>query len=131
MTPRALFAANKPWSSLRNERGHMLKFILFTLILVPLSQANARNCEVYGISDSPQSLTCSFKHLDVALRCKNGDYFLNNSKVSVAYHLEVEEGPTPLVFRANDLKLTATMNSKTNIEAEVVSNGRTFIGSCR
>jgi hypothetical protein len=131
MTLGALLASHHPWSSLENERGHMLKFILFTLILIPLTRAHAHNCEVYGISDSPQSLTCSFKHLDVALRCKDGVYFLNNSKVSMAYHLEVEDGPTPLVFRAPDMKLTATMNSKTKIAAEVVSNGKTFNGSCR
>ena len=105
-----------------------LILILFSLMSV---EAFAKACEVYGISDSPQSLNCAFKRQDVRLRCRNGNYFLNDSKVSTAFHMEVEEGPTPLVFKANEMQLTVLMQSKIDIEAELEIKGMTLSGSCQ
>lgn len=105
---------------------------LYLIILVSLmSNAFARECKVYGISDSPQKLDCSLKSKKIALRCQNGDYFLNDTKVGQAFHYEVEEGPVPLVFKARDKQLVVVIHTKTNIDAELDENGRISTGSCR
>ncbi|WPU67001.1 hypothetical protein [Peredibacter starrii] len=107
----------------------MRTFILFIFCLMP-SLVFARDCEVYGISDSPQALTCSFKRTEVKLRCKDGTYYLNQSKVDMAFHMEVEDGPVPLVFKSSNMQLTVLMHSKTNIEAELEQKGKVILGSC-
>ncbi|MFP5384911.1 MAG: hypothetical protein ACLGHN_02445 [Bacteriovoracia bacterium] len=107
-------------------------------ILVPLilfsfvSLVHARDCEVYGISDSPQNLHCSFDKLDIVLSCDNqhGTYYLNSSPVKVAYHLEVEHGPVPLVFKTDDLELVVTMRRRGAV-AELETEGRIHNGSCQ
>lgn len=106
----------------------ILSLILFCFVT---SEAYARACEVYGISDSPQSLDCAFKRLDIKLRCRNGTYYLNESKVDTAFHMEVEEGPVPLVFKANEMQLTLMIQTKVDIEAELEKKGKTLIGSCQ
>ncbi len=106
--------------------------LLCSLIFISLS-ANvlAAPCEVYGISDSPQKLNCSLNKISVALTCKSGTYFIDSSRVNNAYHLEVEEGSSPLVFKAQDAELTVTMHSKRNIEAHLERDGKLFHGKCR
>lgn len=95
-----------------------------------MTNAFARECEVYGISDSPQKLSCTFKNQKLELTCKNGTYYLNKSKVSMAYHLEVEDGPVPLVFRAPDMQLTVVIESKVDIEAELEKGRTSILGTC-
>ena len=95
-----------------------------------MSNAFAADCKVYGISDSPQKLTCSFKSSEIALRCKGGSYYLNSTKVLQAFHYEVEEGPVPLVFKAKDMQLTVLIKSKVQIEAELEKNGKASTGTC-
>lgn len=107
----------------------MRTFILLLFCLLP-SLVFARDCEVYGISDSPQSLSCTFKRTQVKLRCQDGTYYLNQSKVDMAFHMEVEDGPVPLVFKAPSMQLTVLMHSKTHIEAELEQKGRIIMGSC-
>lgn len=110
----------------------MIRSLFIVFILLGLaSVASAAPCEVYGISDSPQKLDCTFDKISVGLRCQNGTYFLDSSKVKTAFHYEVEEGPTPLVFKASDVQLTVTMYSKKNIHAELDREGKNFIGKCR
>ncbi|WP_408095982.1 hypothetical protein ACJVC5_13145 [Peredibacter sp. HCB2-198] len=107
-----------------------MRFISLILICFFSSGVFARDCEVYGISDSPQALSCAFKRTAVKLSCKDGTYYLNQSKVSMAFHMEVEDGPVPLVFKASDMQLTVLMHSNTNIEAELEQKGKTILGSC-
>lgn len=110
----------------------MLKLILSLTFLVSLGSAFAKDCVVYGISDSPQSLNCSFQKLpSVELRCVNGNYYLNSSKVSVAFHMEVEAGPVPLVFRTSEGALTVLLHSKRNIEAYLNRGRSDFPGKCQ
>jgi hypothetical protein len=110
-----------------------MKLLLFTLSMVCLSsEALARKCEVYGISDSPQKLTCKFPAEQIRLRCLNGQYYLNSVKVKAAYHYEVEEGATPLVFDTESMQLVVVMESKDNISAELEVKGQDLvIGTCR
>jgi hypothetical protein len=108
----------------------MKKFLIFTFILSLSLQAFARDCQVYGISDSPQKLSCTFKNLDLNLRCQNGDYYLNTTKVTSAFHLEVEEGPVPLVFKAPNLQLTVIIDTKVDILADLERAGHTISGTC-
>lgn len=109
-----------------------MKFLCLTfLVLLSVLPAHAAICKVYGISDSPQRLSCSFKALDIKLSCRQGQYYLNNSFVSDAFHYEVEEGPTPLVFKASDMQLVVVINSKRDIQGEVETSGKTFFGRCR
>lgn len=106
--------------------------LIFTIFLVSLmSKASATECKVYGISDSPQKLNCTFKKLNLALTCKDGHYYLNTSRVSVAFHMEVEEGAVPLVFRAPDMELTVMINTPTIIDAELTKSGTAITGTCR
>ena len=107
-----------------------MKYISLLLMLFTLPQVFAAECKVYGISDSPQKLSCTFSAQKIALTCVNGNYFLNSSKVNTAYHLEVESGPTPLVFEAKELEMTVIIDSKIDIKAELVRNGRSLQGTC-
>lgn len=111
--------------------GPIMRLLSLVLFFFLTSEAYAQACEVYGISDSPQTLDCAFKRFGVKLRCKSGTYYLNESKVETAFHMEVEEGPVPLVFKANDMQLTILIQSKIDIEAELEQKGKTFMGSCQ
>lgn len=109
-----------------------MKKLFNALLFLTLSSAvYAAPCEVYGISDSPQKLDCSFDKISLGLRCQNGNYLLDSDRVVNAYHLEVEEGASPLVFKAQDSQLTVTIHSKKNIEAELIKEGRSFTGKCK
>ncbi len=106
--------------------------LIFTIFLVSLMPvAFAVDCKVYGISDSPQKLNCTFKNLNLALTCKDGQYYLNTSRVSMAFHMEVEDGPVPLVFRAPDMELTVMIKTPTDIDAELDKSTTTITGTCR
>lgn len=103
----------------------------FFLVFSMTAEAFAKQCKVYGISDSPQKMRCSFKGLDLNLSCQNGDYYLNASRVSLAYHMEVEEGPVPLVFKSPDMQLTTLIHSKRHIRAELEKSSTILFGRCR
>jgi hypothetical protein len=108
-----------------------MKLLCLTFLVLSSLSAYAGSCKVYGISDGPQKLSCSFKVMDIKLSCRSGQYYLNNSLVSDAFHFEVEEGPTPLVFKAPDMQLVVVINSKRDIQGEVETSGNTFFGKCR
>lgn len=108
-----------------------MKYISLLVMLFTLPQAFAAECKVYGISDSPQKMSCQFKAEKVSLTCVNGQYFLNSSKVSDAFHYEVEDGPVPLVFKAPDMQMVVVIHRKNNIEAELDRDGNLFNGKCR
>ncbi len=111
--------------------------LIISLVFVSVVQAEslakplARPCVVFGISDGPQKLTCLFKALEVRLSCQEGTYFINQDRVASAYHLEVESGPAPLVFKAPGLELVVHLHSKTDIQAELEQGGRVLKGDCR
>lgn len=90
----------------------------------------ASDCKVYGISDSPQEMSCSFQKLSLKLTCSNGTYYLNEEAVSVAFHMEVEEGPVPLVFKSPTMQLTATKLPDQKFQAELALNSQIFQGLC-
>lgn len=104
-------------------------FLTFSLSLPLLAQSKL--CEVYGISDSPQKLDCSLGGDTVKLRCREGIYYINETEVNVAYHEEVEDGPTPLIFRTADSKLSIMMYSPRKIEGELSRQSRSFSGTCK
>lgn len=106
--------------------------VLITLFILAFSQTSfAQLCEVYGISDSPQQLDCSFENQKISLRCDEGTYRLNGSPVKVAFHMEVEEGPVPLVFKTEESTLTVLINSKNDIAAEFAQKSESFLGKCQ
>lgn len=107
-----------------------MKIACLTILVFLMNSAMAGDCKVYGISDSPQKLNCTFKNQKIALICKGGNYFINTSKVSMAYHLEVEDGPVPLVWKAPEMQLTVVIQSKNEIEAELEMNGKAVVGKC-
>jgi hypothetical protein len=82
--------------------------VFLLLFLPPSIFAFSERCEVYGITHAPQELDCSFSSGNVYLTCRNGTYFLNEDLVSSAYHLEVEEGSSPLVFETFQSRLIVT-----------------------
>jgi hypothetical protein len=88
-------------------------------------------CEVYGISDSPQSYSCRFSGENINLTCKEGIYHLQDEVVESAYHLEVEDGPVPLVFRSAQSELTVVTGKNRKHQATLVHRGKTLSGSCR
>lgn len=104
---------------------------LFSLLLIS-TFIHASDCKVYGISEkTPQTLSCTFDKLKLALTCKDGDFYLDESKVSSAYHMEVEDGPTPLAFKTSDKLLTITVESKSSISAELEVSDKTLTGICQ
>lgn len=109
-----------------------MKLIALIILLSFNAAALERKCEVYGISDSPQKLNCSFPGRNIALSCKDGEYFLNSESVKVAYHYEVEYGPVPLVFESKSMKLIVELQSKADILAELERRGqRSLTGTCQ
>lgn len=107
-----------------------MKLILLFILVCLSAPSFGALCKVYGISDSPQKLDCSFGQNDIQLRCKNGQYYINNLRVDSAYHLEVEDGPVPLVFKTKSSELTVLIQSKVDIEAEYSTANRTRMGTC-
>lgn len=98
-------------------------------LLLTAPAIGARFCKVYGISDSPQKLSCRFPDRQVLLSCQDGKYFLNQSPVTVAFHLEVESGTVPLVFKSSDMTMTVLLNDP--IEADLALNKAEVRGSCK
>ena len=90
----------------------------------------ARECAVYGISDSPQSLECAFGSKKLSLRCSDGVYYVGSSRVVTSYHFDVVRGPIPLVFKTASSKLIVHMWPKGDLKAEFFSKGQHHRGSC-
>lgn len=109
----------------------MFKLVLFIMFFTTMPKVYAEACKVYGISDSPQKLDCTFRTLKMNLTCQSGQYFLNDIKVDEAFHFEVESGPTPLGFKTADELLVVTIESRTRISAELEGGGRFLKGTCR
>lgn len=108
-----------------------MKLIALIILLSLNTEAFARKCEVYGISDSPQKLNCTFPGRKISLSCKDGEYFLNSESVKIAYHYEVEYGPVPLVFESQSMKLIVEIQSKADIVGELERRGqRSLTGTC-
>lgn len=104
----------------------------FILLLISFS-ALAAECEVYGISDSPQHLTCELPGKKLILDCdqSTSSYLLNGGPVEVAYHEEVEDGPVPLVFKTSQSTLRVMMHTSRNIQAEFQEGRKILKGRCR
>jgi hypothetical protein len=110
-----------------------MKFLTtLSVILLSLSSfAVTEQCEVFGISDSPQALSCKFPKLSVDLSCRKRTYFLNDSEVEVAFHYDVERGPTPLVFKSSDMQLVVIKKSGPGFSAELQIGNTHLRGNCR
>ncbi len=107
----------------------MLKVFIFVMLFTSVLQAEAQVCRVYGITDSPQKLTCHFSEMNVALRCVSGQYYLNRSPVTLAFHMDVEDGPVPLVFKSSDMQLTVLMEDV--IKGELELSKLQLSGTCK
>ena len=106
--------------------------LLFLLVCVSFSFTTfSKECQVYGISDSPQKYDCRINGSTFLLRCRDGQYFLNSQKIKQAYHMEVEKGSVPLVFEASGVKLTILIQSKTDVLAELETGEGLERGSCK
>lgn len=97
----------------------------------------ATECKVDGITDSPQEFKC-FLHKGtqtekVRLSCLDGKYQIElNDKtydVGQAYHEEVEEGSSPLVFESSLMTLR-TVSYKIYNQAELIMDDKTYKGVC-
>lgn len=112
-----------------------MKYLLL-LICLPMS-AFAINCEVGGISDSPQKMNCYISDgkliESLSLICSEGQYLLSykgkSHPVDVAYHEEVESGSNPLVFNAADMSLR-TIAYRLYSRADLTINDKTLNGLC-
>lgn len=101
--------------------------LIFLMISLPVLSAP---CKVYGISDSPQNLDCTFgKELKIHLGCEGGAYLLDGAPVVNAFHLEVETGSSPLVFKTVKTSLTI-IKEKSSFLAEYESPEGTQSGTC-
>lgn len=105
-----------------------MKLVAFLALIVSLN-AFASGCKVYGISDSPQHLSCTFPEKVLRLSCQNDTYYLNSEMVSVAFHMEVEEGPVPLVFKSAHSQLTLLKQQK-NYDAQLLIGAESLSGTC-
>lgn len=110
-----------------------MKWIVLFLTTFGSFNALALSCEVYGISDSPQTLSCVFSGKKIDLKCEHqtGAYTLNGEAVEVAYHEEVEEGPSPLIFKSPTRSLRVLMHSEKKIDASFSEGPVTLEGTCR
>lgn len=107
-----------------------MKFLLAAILISTYAHAGTL-CEVYGISDSPQSLNCHFSGTALDLTCKDGVYYVGTSVVEAAFHYEVEEGPVPLVFKTASSELVVTLGEGINHPATLQSGRRKLRGKCR
>ena len=106
-----------------------MKIMGFILLLSSLP-ALSKPCKVYGISDSPQGLSCTFPQEEkILLTCRQGDYFLGEAKVLNAFHLDVETGSSPLVFKTQKNSLTL-IKQKADFSAEWESSDNVLSGIC-
>jgi hypothetical protein len=97
-----------------------MKTSLLFLAVFALARAQAAApCKVFGISDSPQKLHCNFPNRDVALTCAAGKYLLNGSPITTAFHMDVEEGTSPLVFKFPEGSLTVMMDDPVTAELDL------------
>lgn len=109
----------------------------FLLIMMISFNAMAADCQVDGISDSPQKYNCLInndKQVEkLSLVCRNGIYQINwsgkDNVVTVAYHEEVEEGSSPLVFVSDRITLTTT-SFETYSRATLTVDGKGMDGRC-
>ena len=105
--------------------------LLGLILLLNSAPLLASPCKVYGISDSPQKLECTFaQNEDIALSCSEGVFYLNDEKVLSAYHLDVETGSSPLVFKTAKSSLIIT-KQKTHFIAERENTEGSVFGECR
>lgn len=114
----------------------MKKVLLASFLLIP-AISWSMGCEVDGISDSPQSMSCYIHNgkligkLD--LSCEDAKYHLKwkgkKREVTTAYHEDVEQGSSPLVFMADEMSLT-TVSYKVYSTAELVIGEKTYSGLC-
>lgn len=104
----------------------MKVLILLSLIL---SIPAFAKCKVYGISDSPQQLNCELGDLKLKLSCNFNTYYINKDKVNLAFHMDVEEGATPLVFKTKTGK-TLIILPEDEILAEYDDGKAYFEGTC-
>lgn len=110
--------------------------MLLLAFLIPMS-AFAINCEVDGISDSPQKLNCYIHDGSMIeklnLSCSDGRYRIawkgKNYDVDMAYHEEVESGSNPLVFVSGEISLT-TVSHRVYSRAKLTASGKSIDGLC-
>ncbi len=113
-----------------------MKSLFFYFLMIPALALSAE-CEVAGISDSPQRMNCliysGHQILKLRLYCDDGQYKIIWRKkehlVEQAYHEEVERGSNPLVFLAQGLSLT-TISFRFYSQAEVLVKQKRFKGLC-
>ena len=103
---------------------------IFFLLILTVNASAGTLCEVYGISDSPQSLSCTFARKKVDLSCKEGVYHIGEEAVEAAFHYEVEEGPVPLVFKTKTRELVVSLESGRKHGATLTRNGKKSRGNC-
>jgi hypothetical protein len=109
----------------------MKLFALLTVVLAFSTHATAI-CEVDGISDSPQSLHCTFKNPKVLnLSCVESVYHLDNEVVFVAWHEDVEDGNSPLIFKTKGQTLRVVMDDRGPSYTATLESSKTQIGTCR
>lgn len=104
--------------------------IALLVLLFSASALSAPLCEIYGISDSPQSVKCTIDRSPLEISCRNGVYYLNEEKVDNAYHMEVEEGPTPLVFQTQSHELVINLKNGKSHPAVLTEGRRKLRGTC-
>jgi hypothetical protein len=107
-----------------------MKFFLSLFLFLSINVFGA-DCQVDGISDSPQELSCRVKNLKINLTCQQGSYFVNGASVIEAFHFDVENGPSPLVFKGADFELVVVILRKSLITAEFTQKGKTLKGFCK
>lgn len=107
-----------------------MKIFLLSLLFFTTAKASP-SCEVFGITDSPQSLTCEFGRDKISLSCRDGVYYVGDDVVEEAFHYEVERGPVPLVFKTKHHELTVTLGSRRQQKASLNGNGTQKLGRCK
>ncbi len=116
-----------------------IPYCLFLFLCFAI-RAQAQDCKVGGISDSPQKLHCNLnKKTDLFVSCVQGKYLLKwhsrghfeERMVEHAYHLEVEEGASPMVFKNGPVMLTIEESPRnTTFRAEFRWNSKVLRGHC-
>jgi hypothetical protein len=111
--------------------------LLFLLNFIFASLSFAEDCKVSGVSDSPQSISCTYRDgwyikYRMEITCENGKYVhheftkdqeVDSGTVSIAYHEEVSSGMSPLVFKMEDRNLRITKSLGLFYRGEFFNDG--------
>jgi hypothetical protein len=117
-----------------------MKMLIIALSFLSSLSVFSQDCKVYGISDSPQEMSCKFrkgfKRFEMKLSCVRGEYFFKGTfvpegtKVS-GTHASTDDGSVVLMFYNDFLRFEVSEGLIVKNRAVLELDSEIYFGSCR